>query len=303
MKLSPVALFVYRRPRHTRRTVEALLANHLAPQTDLYIFADGPRDPSMGQAVAEVRKYIRTIDGFRSVSVYEREENLGLANSVIEGVSRLCKEHGRVIVLEDDLVTAPGFLSFMNEALTRYENDDRVMQISGHMFPVKFSTTPGSVIFPFPTSWGWATWARSWKWFDRSAFMYSILKRDARLRRKFNLYGAYDYFSILENQLEGRVDSWAIYWYCSIFQRNGLVVYPGRSLVSNIGFDGTGEHCSRLDNAHDSNDVFESFRKNGATAFREVEVSRFEFQVVCDYLASHGSISKRLLYFLRKLFP
>lgn len=244
MNLAPIALFVYNRPYHTSRTVAALLKNTLAAQSELIIYSDAPKRPEAAQAVQEVRAYIRMITGFRSLHIVERDRNWGLANSIIDGVTSVVNQYGRIIVLEDDLLTSTHFLEYMNTALERYQAEDRVMQVSGHIFPVRVHDETDAVFLPMTTSWGWATWARAWKHFDPKSTGYAHLKGDAELRKRFNLDGAYDYFSMLEAQLAGRVDSWAVRWYLSVFLREGLVLFPRTSLVENTGFDGSGTHTS-----------------------------------------------------------
>jgi len=242
MQLAPIALFVYNRPEHTRRVVASLRKNPLAAQSELHVFCDGPRDRAAGDSVEAVRQLVRGIEGFAGVTVHEQSSNRGLAQSVIHGVSRLCEQYGRVIVVEDDLLLAPHFLAYMNTALDRYRDDARVMQISGHMFPVDVNVADDAFFLPFTTSWGWGTWASAWNLFDPAAGGYAGLKDDRSRRRAFNMDGGYDYFSMLEDQLAGRVDSWAIRWYLSVFMNEGIVLYPKKSMVENIGFDGSGTH-------------------------------------------------------------
>jgi hypothetical protein len=243
---APVALFVYNRPVHTRQTVEALLANAEAAQSALYVFSDAPRDAAASKAVAHVRSYIHSIAGFKSVTIIERETNYGLARSIIEGVTQLCDEYGRVIVLEDDLVTSAYFLTYMNKALERYENEEQIMQVSGHIAHVpEFSQREEALFVPFITSWGWGTWARAWKHFDPSAHGWENISSNSVLKKRFNLDGYFDYSTLMEQQIQGKVDSWAIRWYVSTFLRNGVSLFPPQSLVRNIGFD-SGRHGSRI---------------------------------------------------------
>lgn len=240
---APIALFVYNRPIHTRRTVETLLKNNFATESDLFIYSDAPKDSLAVDAVHEVRVYLRSITGFRSIHIVERDRNWGLANSIIDGVTSIVNKHGRIIVLEDDLVVSQYFLEYMNTALNRYEGNPSVMQVSGHMFPIYTDVREDAVFLPLTTSWGWATWLRAWEHFDPNSAGYAQLKTDSQLRRRFNLDGTYDYFSMLESQLAGRVDSWAVRWYLSVFIRDGLTLFPIKSLVANLGFDGSGVHC------------------------------------------------------------
>jgi hypothetical protein len=240
---APIALFVYNRPQHTQQTVEALLLDPLAKQSDLYIFSDAAKHDGAKVAVDQIRSYINQISGFNKVEIVERTTNWGLANSVIDGVTRLCKDFGKVIVLEDDLVVSPHFLEYMNASLNKYQSDEKVMQIAGYMFPMDLSISDDSIFLPFISSWGWATWDRAWGKFDREAKSFELLKKSPALRRKFDLDGNYKYFSMLKAQQNGIRDSWAIRWYLSVFMNNGLALYPKKTLVQNYGFDGSGENC------------------------------------------------------------
>ncbi len=239
---SPVALFVYNRPEHTRRTVEALQRNELANKSDLFIFSDAPRMEADLQKVFEVRKYLKMINGFRSINVFERENNYGLANSIIDGVSRLCAEFGRVVVLEDDLVVSSVFLEYMNFALNKYHCEQKVMQISGNMFPILNKINMLDAFFcRITTSWGWATWDRAWCKFEPNAQKLVQEIKKKKLCRQFDSGG--NYFHMLVRQSKGEIDSWAIRWFASVFLSGGLCLHPSLSLVANIGHDGTGTHC------------------------------------------------------------
>ena len=241
---APIVLFVYNRPEHTKQTIEALSRNTLAAKSELYIFSDGPTKEADVERVKAVRTYIGSISGFRQVKIYQSEQNRGLAQSVISGVSHVIHEYGRAIVLEDDLVTSPYFLSFMNAALDRYANNEQVMQVSGYMYPVVSDLQTDAAFLPVVESWGWATWKRAWDKFDSQAGGWQKLLSDASLSNRFDLEGTYGYSQMLVSQMQGRLDSWAVRWNWSVFCANGLVLYPKTSLVQNIGFDGSGTHCS-----------------------------------------------------------
>lgn len=241
MALAPVALFIYRRPEHVRRTLATLRACKELADSPITIYCDGPKTPDAAEAVTEARRVARSLAPSHTRFV-ERETNLGLAKSIIGGVSELTDEHGKVIVVEDDLEVAPTFLRFLNTGLERYAGDDRVMQVSAYQFPVDVSSK--ALFMAFPTSWGWATWKRAWAHFDEAATGYAALESDPALRRRFDLDGSYPYFAMLEQQRRGEVDSWAIRWHLSVFMRQGLVLYPGKSLVRNTGFDGSGTHIA-----------------------------------------------------------
>ncbi len=238
MALAPVALFIYRRPEHTRRALECLLACPELANSPIHIFSDSAKTPEVARAVDQTRKIAHEL--VPNATFVERTQNYGLARSIIEGTTDLTARYGRVIVIEDDLEVGPGFLRFMNDALDRYAEDDRVMAVSGYQFPLEPELTEPSVFFSFPSSWGWATWARAWRHFDASASGFRALQRDRALRRRFDLDGTYPYFAMLVRQQRGEIDSWAIRWHLSVFGCGGLVLFPGRSLVRNTGFDGSG---------------------------------------------------------------
>lgn len=242
MQLAPIILFVYNRPEHTRKTIEALQRNPLAAESDLVIFSDGPRRESDRRRIREVREFLKSISGFRRVSVRESDVNRGLADSIIEGVTSVVNEYGRVIVLEDDLVVSPYFLSYMNDALTYYADVERVMHISGYWYPIEEAEMPETFFLPLPSSWGWATWARAWRCFEKNPKeLRNSFSRDDITQ--FNLDGANDFWEQVIHNLNGKATTWAIFWYAAIFRRNGLCLYPSQSAVKNIGNDGTGVHC------------------------------------------------------------
>lgn len=242
MTCAPVTLFVYNRPDHTRRTIEALKTNILANESNLIIFSDAPKADAQSENVLEVRKYIRKIEGFKSLTIIERETNFGLARSIIDGVTTIVNKFGRIIVLEDDMVTSPYFLTYMNEALEKYADDESVVSIHGYVYPVKQSL-PEAFFLPGADCWGWATWSRGWTCFNSDGqFLLDELKR-RKLIRAFDFNGAHPFSKMLEGQIKDKNDSWAVRWYASAFLEDKLTLYPGRSLVHNIGNDNSGTHC------------------------------------------------------------
>lgn len=243
MNCAPIALFAYNRLPHVRQTVEALSRNPEAGSSELFIFSDGAKNAAGGKAVSEVRQYLRQITGFAAVHIIERTENYGLARSIIDGVSQICGTHNRVIVLEDDIVTSPYFLKFMNEALDRYERDERVISIHGYVYPVA-AALPETFFLAGADCWGWATWKRGWDLFEPDGRLLLRELTARKLAHRFDFDGAYPYTKMLKAQIKGKNDSWAIRWHASAFLRGKLTLYPGRSLVLNIGADNTGMHCS-----------------------------------------------------------
>ena len=234
--------YLYTIARNLKRTVEALKKNVLASESELYIYSDAPRTEEDNNNVAQVRKYIRTITGFRNIHITEREHNWGLAKSIIEGVSSQIAIHGKVIVLEDDLITAPYFLKFMNDALEMYKDDEKVGHIQGCDF-TQDTSLPDTFFIKWTGSWGWATWERAWKHFnpDGKALLRQLEER--KLTYKFDFNGKYGYTRMLRRQIEGKNNSWAIRWNASLFLDDMLSLNVGKSLVQNEGFDGSGTNC------------------------------------------------------------
>lgn len=239
---APILLFVFNRPDHLRRTVEALQRNTLAAESILYIYSDAARTTEQNAAVSEVRKYIHSIDGFKEINIIERKENWGLAKSIIDGVTTRVKEYGRVIVLEDDLITAPYFLQFMNDALETYKDEEKVGHIQGCDF-TQDPSLPDTFLIKWTGSWGWATWDRAWKYFNPDGKALLKQLEDRKLTYIFDFNGKYGYTRMLRRQIEGKNNSWAIRWNASLFLNDILSLNVGKSLVQNEGFDGSGTNC------------------------------------------------------------
>lgn len=248
MNHAPIAFFAFNRPDHAAATLAALARNHGAENTLLYAFCDGPRPHRSDDArlVAEVRRVVGQASGFRDLRVVERSENVGLAASIIGGVSQLVEEHGSVIVVEDDLVTSPYFLRFMNEGLDFYEREDRVISIHGYVYPVQ-EALPDAFFLRGADCWGWATWKRGWELFEPDGQKLLSELQARGLERAFDMNGARAYVGMLQDQIAGRCDSWAIRWDAAAFLQDRLTLYPGTSLVRNIGLDHSGTHCGTAD--------------------------------------------------------
>ena len=240
--LAPVVVFAYRRPDHLRNTLTSLMRCEGFNESPVIVYCDGPRNASEVDSVTATRELARSLLG-EHAEYHFSEVNLGLSRSVLAGVSETVDRFGRAIVVEDDLELHPAFLTFMNQGLERYARDEHIFQVSGYMFEVpELKSTQAALFLPFPVSWGWATWTRAWDRFDPQASGWEVLRTDKSLRRQFNLDGAYDYATMLVRQMSGWGDSWAVRWYWTVFKAKGLVLFPPVSLVSNIGFDGSGTH-------------------------------------------------------------
>lgn len=242
MNCAPILLFVYNRPEHTRRCIESLTRNSLATDSALYIYADGAKEATQQSAVDEVRSYLHTISGFKTVHLIEREENWGLARNIIDGVTTQVNHYGKVIVLEDDLVVAPHFLQFMNDALETYKDEPKV----GHIQACDFTqdpSLPDTFLIKWTGSWGWATWERAWKHFNPNGKALLEELEQRKLTYTFDFNGKYGFTRMLRRQIEGKNNSWAIRWNASLFLKDILSLNVGRSLVQNEGFDGSGTNC------------------------------------------------------------
>ncbi|MEF2154768.1 hypothetical protein V3390_00720 [Luteimonas sp. FXH3W] len=248
---APVVLFAFNRPAHTKQTLDALAENSLAARTRLIVYCDGPRDQRDSSAIAAVCEIVREARGFLSVELRVSPQNKGLAGSIIEGVSNVCEEYGRVIVMEDDLVTSREFLSFMNKALDRYETEPGVWHISGWNYPIPDDGLGDAFFLRVMNCWGWATWQDRWHHYrkDTDALINTFTPSDIK---RFSLNGAGDFWKQVQLNESGQINTWAIYWYATIFKNNGLCLNPAVSYVLNIGHDGSGTHGSKSKGTYDS---------------------------------------------------
>jgi len=240
---APVVIFVYKRVEATRKTFSALRRNLLAEKTELFVYSDAPATNNDAEEVEAVRDYIRSVDGFKKISIIDRETNFGLAGSIIDGVTDIVKKFGKIIVLEDDLVTSPYFLKFMNDALTIYENVQEIVSVSGYSLPLNIPL-PEVYFLPGTECWGWGTWERGWELFRNDGETLLPELKERKLMKKFNLHGSFliSPESLLKKQIKGEVSSWAICWNTSAVLHNKCTIFPSRTLVNNIGL-GTGTHC------------------------------------------------------------
>jgi len=262
MNYAPIILFVYNRPWHTKQTIESLKQNELASKSQLFIYSDAPKKSAHDLQVNEVRNYLKSIVGFKDVTIIERERNYGLANSIIQGVTEVVNQYGKVIVLEDDLITSPYFLSFMNNALDLYQNQTNVWHISGWNYYLKTKQKVESFFWRVMNCWGWATWSDRWMHFEKDveSTIANFSKSDIK---KFNVDGAFNFWRQVLDNKSGKINTWAIFWYATIFKHNGLCLNPMSTHVQNIGGDGSGTHTKsgdilNVDVSHKKNIVFPS---------------------------------------------
>ncbi|NML40456.1 glycosyltransferase family 2 protein [Chitinophaga sp. G-6-1-13] len=247
--LAPIIFFAFKRPEITRKALESLALNPEAAESELYVFADGPKEGATAetlQQIAATREVIRSRKWCGTVHIAERVQNYGLAKSVITGVTEVIEKHGKAIIVEDDLVLSPYFLRYMNEGLDLYKDDPQVASIHGYLYPL-LEKMPETFFIRGADCWGWATWARAWKQFEPDGQkLYDAIRLKGE-SRAFDFNNTYNYMKMLRKQISGQNDSWAIRWNASAFLKNMLTLYPSRSLVQNIGGDESATHMDEAD--------------------------------------------------------
>ncbi len=267
---APIVIFTYNRCEHTKKCIESLQKNKLAKYSDLYIFSDGAKNNEQIENVAEVRKYIDSIDknNFKSITIFKSEKNKGLANSIISGVTEIINKYGKIIVIEDDLIVSPVFLNYMNDALTFYESDSQIWSISGFNIPIDIPKNYKKEVYISyrACSWGWATWKDRWNTIDWEISDYKEFSNNYLKRKKFNR-GGRDLSRMLDNQMNKKINSWAIRWCYNQNSQNRYTVYPCISYVKNCGNDGTGTNCGNIDiyseiKINNNNVKFEKLKPN-----------------------------------------
>jgi len=294
--LAPIVLFVYKRADTLRKAIEALQQNPLAKSSDLIVYSDAAKSSKDEKAIAEVRAFLKTISGFKTLRIVEADTNKGLAASIIQGVSETLEKYGQAIVLEDDLVTSTNFLAYMNSALNHYQSNPEVFSISGFSMPIK-GLQDKDVFFTFRgSSWGWATWADRWKHIDWETKDYQEFKNNAALRNQFNQMGS-DMAGMLDRQLEGKINSWAIRFNYHQFVFKKYSVHPAISKVINIGF---------AEGATHTNDKFDRFKTyldtSGKTKFEFPDHLNLDKKVIAQFVRPY-SIFIRIKHKLLNLLP
>ena len=248
---APVAVFVYNRPEHTNRIINALNVSALAPETDLFIFCDYFKNEGSRENVLKTREIVDSFSKtcrFHKVDIRKADHNKGLARSIIDGVSELMNQYGKSIVVEDDILVSIHFLEYMNAALDYYQQVKTVWSISGYSFPMKsLNDYPHDVYMSGRgCCWGWASWNDRWEKVDWNVPDYESFKHDRIQRHSFAKWGP-DLPLMLDAQMKMNLNSWAIRW-CYYEFRNGMMtVYPKLSYVKNIGNDGSGTHKSTFE--------------------------------------------------------
>lgn len=270
MKLHPIILFVYNRPFHTKQTIESLLRNKESSNSVIYIYSDASKDDKSKERVEEVRRYIKSLDGFKRIIVEEYSKNKGLANSVINGVSNVLQKHEAAIVLEDDLIFSSKFLAFMNSALNFYKFNEKIFSISGYTYPIVNNEDYENELFLSrrASSWGWGTWENRWERVNWKDDKFLEIITNKTMKREFNKAGE-DLSTMLVKQIRGEINSWAVRWNFHHFINNGFCLYPSHSRVKNIGMDNSGVH-SKSSNKFDVQVSEDDFELSNDIKFDEI---------------------------------
>lgn len=297
MKYAPILLFTYNRPKHTIKTIESLKDNILAIHSNLFIYSDGPKSEEDRHLVNEVRKFIYNITGFKEVKIIKRDINFGLSKNIINGVTEMCNKYGKVIVLEDDLITSPYFLNFMNDGIDLYHNKHNVSSIHGYVYPTSFNL-PNNFFIKGADCWGWATWSSAWSHFEIDGA--KLLKEIEcnKLQKTFNFDNTFDYYQMLQDQVNGKNDSWAIRWYASTFLKNMYTLYPGKSLITNFGFDNTGTHSGKTK-------MFKQSFYNNKIIIKSIpiEQSKIAYNAFIKYFKKNKLYSSKFRRYIKKYIP
>lgn len=239
--LAPILLFAYKRLDTIERAVAALQQNHYAEESELFIFSDAAKTRADEIEINKVRSFLKTINGFKKIEIFESDKNKGLSNSIISGVQQVINKYEKVIVLEDDLLTSDNFLSFMNQSLEYYKNNKNVFSISGYSNQIKIDKVKDVYFTKRGSSWGWGTWKDRWEKVDWEVQDYNNFKNNPTQKKAFNQMGS-DLSSMLKRQMEGKMNSWAIRWCYHQFKHSLYSVYPTVSKVRNIGFGDGATH-------------------------------------------------------------
>jgi hypothetical protein len=293
--LAPVCLFTYNRLNETRRTIEALQQNYLAPHSELYIFSDGPKNEENRDKVNQVRRFLETVKGFKKVVVSESPGNKGLANSIISGVTQTIRMHGKVIVLEDDLISSPNFLDFMNQALDFYEHTPEIMSVSGYTMdlPGLKNYDRDYYIGIRASSLGWGTWLQKWEVVDWLVSDYQDFRRNYRLQYRFFNVGT-DMPGMLKKQMEGHIDSWAIRWCYHQFKKELYTVFASRSKINHIG---DGEDATHAAQSTKFDTPLDSGEK---TQFVFSSVIEFNEKILAEFKSKY-SLKRRLMDKIKRI--
>jgi len=299
--IAPIVLFVYKRPIHTLKTLKSLKNNILAKESTLYVYCDGGKKDISKEDLKlldETRRIVASEKWCRDVQIIEHDRNLGLAKSIVKGVSEVLDKHERVIVLEDDLILSTGFLEYMNKALTLYVEDEEVCSVSGYFFPINEQFTD-TFFLKIITTWGWGTWKRAWNDYnhDLNSLKNTIKSKEEMYR--FNVDNSYNYYAQYLKNLNGNSETWGIRWYMSNFKNQKLTLFPNKTLIQNIGHDDSGENCSS-ESSFNTSQLADSIKVDRIQVAESISSRKF----LVDYfneISGGVNVNRGFIYYLRRL--
>lgn len=301
IKTAPIVLFCYNRIGHLKKTLNSLKRNKLSKFSKLIIFSDGPKNKLDELKIKNLRKYLRKIKGFKSIDIKEQINNKGLAQSIIDGLNLIFTKHSSAIILEDDLVVSRNFLTYMNDGLNYFRNNDKVISIHGYTYPLEVNKNDPEYFFlKGADCWGWATWAKSWRIFEKNGRKLQSKIIDKKQNSEFNFNNSFDYMKMLNNQIIGKNNSWAIRWYASAFLKNKLTLYPKKTFVKNIGTDGSGTHgAERYINYNVKNFLENSYIpiKSAGIKNKENKIMKKKIEAYFKKIKKYQKIKKIIKFF------
>ncbi len=262
MVLAPIAFFCFNRADKTKLALEALVKNHLAKDSEIYIFCDGPRNIKDLSHIEEVHKVVESFKGFKKKHVFKREINYGPQFSIIYGINQVFEKHNSIIVIEDDIITSKDFLKFINNSLEFYKDEKNIWCVTGFNYPNSLISYPKNYkedIFFVKgknASWGWGGWKDRWQKIDFDVKDYEAFKQNPESIKSFNRAGS-NMFDMLRMQKEGRIKAWDIQMCYAMFKNSGYALHPIKPITKNIGFDASGTHTES--NQDITNFDFENF--------------------------------------------
>tara|TARA_B100001059_G_scaffold223028_1_gene247592 strand:+ start:2626 stop:4266 length:1641 start_codon:yes stop_codon:yes gene_type:complete len=298
--LAPIVIFTYTRLETLKKTIESLKKNKMAKFSEIYIFSDCHKNKIDQPLVNSVRKYLKSIKGYKKINLISRKENYGLARNIINGVSSVIKKRKKVIVLEDDIIVSPNFLEYMNDSLIRYQNNKKIWHINSWNYEIRDHNVEYNAFFTrHMNCWGWATWEDRWKYFEKKPD--KILKKFNKEKIfRFNIENNLNYYSQLKRNKDGKLNTWAIFWYANIFLKNGLCLSPLKTLSKNIGFDDHSEHQPNEDNSFKYINKNFFLKKSNKFSYPElIEEDFYMLKKIISFIKSQkkqNSLFKRLIF-------
>jgi GR25 family glycosyltransferase involved in LPS biosynthesis len=297
---APIIVFAYNRPDLLEQTLASIAQNAEAVESDLYVFADGPKASASAEVIERIKQVSEVVQSkkwCKTVTLYASEKNKGLANSVIGGVTQIVNAHGKVIIIEDDVTVSPYFLTFMNDALTLYENDEKVSSIGSWNYFCPPSVSGDNFFLRHPDSIAWATFKRAWAKFNPNTPYLQKEIAERGLGKYLNMENTVNLVKMLQKQEQGLVDSWAVRWTASVVLEDMLTFYPQYSIARHEGY-AEGTHFSGVESNYDT-DVQLAQKPIAVNRIPIIENKNAVNEYVKFYKKKHGNMTRLWTAFKR----